>query len=141
MTLDEMVAFIRARPLAVVATSLGDRPEAALVGIAVTDDGELVFDTDRGSRKLSNLVRNHRVALVIGWEEERTLQAEGDARVPEGAERASLLETYFSAFPDGRERAESPDIVHVAIRPDWARLSDFSQGPRVEAVDLDRGRR
>ena len=71
----ELVAFVRAHGLGVVATSGPDgAPEAALVGLAATDDGELLFDTAVGSRKHANLVERPRVALVVGWDDEVTLQ-------------------------------------------------------------------
>jgi len=43
-------------------TSAGGHPLAAVAGIAVTDDGDIVFDTTRTSRKFTNLSRRLRVA-------------------------------------------------------------------------------
>ena len=60
-------------------TREGD-PEAALVGITATDRGELVFDTSRRSRKYANIQADQRVAVVIGWDDELTVQVEGNAR-------------------------------------------------------------
>ena len=76
MTVDDVVAFIRTQTLGVVAT-LGPHgePQAALVGFAVTDRLELVFDTVDSSRKVRNLRRDPRVAVVIGgaMDDERTV--------------------------------------------------------------------
>jgi PPOX class probable F420-dependent enzyme len=121
-----LAEFVRARRLAVVSTLGPDgEPQAALVGLAATDEGELVFDTSAASRKLANLRRDPRVAVVVGWDDEVTAQVEGLADVPVGEDRERCLAAYFASFPDGRERAASGDIDHVRVRPRWLRVSDF----------------
>ncbi|MCW2757855.1 MAG: segregation and condensation protein [Nocardioidaceae bacterium] len=122
----DLVAFVRVRGLGVVATTGTDgEPEAALVGLAASDDGELIFDTSTTSRKYLNLLGRPRAAVVVGWDDEVTLQVEGSADLPEGAERARCQEVYFEQYPDGRDRASSPEIGYVRIRPRWWRYSDF----------------
>jgi PPOX class probable F420-dependent enzyme len=122
----QLVEFVRARGLGVVATvGPAGAPQAALVGLAATERGELVFDTARDSRKLSNIVADHEVALVVGWHDEVTAQIEGVADIPREADRDRCLDAYFQQYPEGRERAESPSIVHVRVRPRWVRYSDF----------------
>jgi len=61
-------------------------PQAALVGIAATDRGEIVFDCSRRSRKYANIERDPAVALVIGWDDEVTVQVEGSAQVLSGTD-------------------------------------------------------
>jgi PPOX class probable F420-dependent enzyme len=122
----QLVEFVRRRGLAVVATRGPDgAPQAALVGIAATDRGELVFDTAAGSRKVANLRAFPRVALVIGWDDEVTLQCEGQADVVTGADRDRCLRAYVQQYPDGRERAEDPEILLVRVAVDWGRLADY----------------
>jgi PPOX class probable F420-dependent enzyme len=126
MNRDALVQFARARGLAVLATTSADgHPQAAVVGIAATDDADIVFDTTRTSRKFANLTRQPRVALVIGcdWGDERTIQLEGTAREIPPDDPA--VAAYYEQFPTGRERAAWPDIVHVRVRPDWGRYSDY----------------
>lgn len=134
-----LIEFVRQRGLAVVATRGPDgAPQAALVGIAVTDRGELVFDTAAGSRKCRNLEAFPRVAVVIGWDSELTLQCEGDADVLAGEERERCLGAYLQQYPDGRERAKDPNIVLVRVCPDWGRLSDYRPDTfGVEDLALD----
>ncbi len=118
--------FVRGRALAVLATTSADgRPQAAVVGIAVTDDGDIVFDTTRTSRKFANLSRQPRVALVIGvdWGDEQTVQLEGTAA--EISREDPAVVAYYEPFPTGRERAAWPDIVYVRVHPDWGRYSDY----------------
>src|SRR5207302_2159609 len=73
-------------------------PQSAVVGIAVSDTFEIVFDTLATSRKGQNLRRRTEIAFVIGsleGKDERTVQFEGRADEPTGAERARLTELYF----------------------------------------------
>jgi PPOX class probable F420-dependent enzyme len=122
----EMIEFVRARGLAVVASRGPDgAPQAALVGIAATDVGELIFDTSRDSRKYANIERHPQVAVVVGWEDEVTVQIEGSADVLSGDDLTRCTASYFDQFPDGRERAESPEIGHIRITPHWVRHADF----------------
>jgi pyridoxine/pyridoxamine 5'-phosphate oxidase len=130
MDLGELAAFVNTVKLGVVATtgSAGE-PQAALVGIAATDRGELVFDTSESARKYRNVQRTSRVAVVVGgWDEELTYQIEGAADVPEGDELARCQEAYFAQFPDGRGRAASRGIGYVRVIPGWARRADFRPG-------------
>ncbi len=135
----ELADFVRRRGLAVVATRAPDgSPEAALVGVTATDRGEIVFDTSRTSRKCRNLQHFPRVAVVVGWNDEVTVQCEGDAVVLSGAERERCLRAYLARFPDGAGRAADPDIVHVSVRPVWVRRSDFRPwGAGVEETSWD----
>jgi pyridoxine/pyridoxamine 5'-phosphate oxidase len=105
------------------------RPQAAVVGIATSDDLEIIFDAIAWSRKCENLRRDPRIALVIGWDREITLQVDGIADFPEGDDLERVRACYFQAYPDGRERLSWPGITHVRVRPTWLRYSDFAQHP------------
>ena len=75
MTAAELTAVIRRYRLAVVSTVADDgAPQGAVVGFAVSDDLEIVFDTLASTHKLHNLKRDPRIALVIGWDDEVTVQ-------------------------------------------------------------------
>lgn len=122
----QLIEFVRHRGLAVVATrDPSGAPEAALVGIAVTDRAELVFDTSSRSRKCVNLTAFPRVAVVIGWDDEVTVQGEGVADVLTGPERDRCFGVYVDRYPDGRQRADDPDIVLVRVQLDWVRHCDY----------------
>jgi uncharacterized pyridoxamine 5'-phosphate oxidase family protein len=126
MDTGQFVEFVAQRGLAVVATIGGKgEPQAALVGVAATSQGEIVFDTLTSSRKYRNISSNPRVALVVGWDDEVTLQCEGLADLPLGEDLARCQSTSFAQYPDGRQRAASPDIRHVRVRPGWLRYSDY----------------
>src|SRR5438034_1140117 len=111
MTRSELVEFMRGHTLAVQASvSARGEPQAAVIGIAVSDKLEIYFDTVDTSRKCINLRRDPRIALVIGWDEECTVQYEGIADEPEGVELAELKKNYFTRFPDGPTRESWPGI-------------------------------
>src|SRR6266508_2935395 len=130
MKRDALVRVLRRYRLAVQATVAPDgAPQAAVVGFAVSDELEIVFDTLDTARKYRNLRADPRVALVIGWDDEITVQIEGAADFPTGQELARIRECYFLAYPDGRERLTWPGITHVRVRPTWMRYSDFTQDP------------
>jgi PPOX class probable F420-dependent enzyme len=135
----ELLAFLRSQRLMVEATvSAGGKAQAAVVGYAVSDELELVFDTLTSTRKYQNLRRDPRIAVVIGWDQV-TVQLEGDADFPEGSELERLRQCYFATYPDGRERMAWPGITYVRVRPRWVRYSDFRQEPpRIEEVDVSR---
>lgn len=137
MTRDELLSFLRRHRYAVQASTAPDgAPQAAVVGIAVSDHLEIVFDTHGGSRKGKNLRRDPRIALVVGWDDEQTVQLQGTTDEPTGAELARLKAVYFARFPDGLERERWADITYFRVRPSWVRYSDFRPGGSVTEVLL-----
>lgn len=132
----DLLTFLRSLRWAIEATvsTTTLAPQAAIIGIAVTDQLELVFDTLASSRKAENLRTNPRMALVIGgWNDDdpRTVQYEGIADLPSGAELEGLKKVYFAAFPDGLTRLSWPGITYVRVKPVWVRYSDFRSEPPV----------
>lgn len=114
-------------------------PQAAVVGVVVTDDFEVFFDTLATTRKMRNLRENPKIAFVIGGTiegDERTVQYEGIADEPQGSELARLKTIYFDRFPDGCGRQTWPGLVYVRARPSWIRYSDFNVVPPV-IIELD----
>ena len=133
MTPDELLTFMRSEKYAVQASvSAAGVPQASVVGIAVTDGFEIVFDTVASSRKAPNLRANPSIAFVIGGTrdgDERTVQYEGTADEPGGEELDRLLAVYYARFPEGPERRAWPGLVYVRVRPAWIRYSDFGANP------------
>jgi hypothetical protein len=126
MTREELLRFIAGHKWAVQASvAASGAPQAAVIGFAVTDDLELVFDTLETSRKAPNLRRDGRIALVIGWDDEQTVQCEGVADEPRGAELEPYRRRYLERFPDGVSRQSWPGLLYFRVRLTWARYSDF----------------
>jgi hypothetical protein len=135
-SLDDVVAFLREKRHWVVSTlGEGGGPQSAVVGVAVGDGGELVFDTLGTSRKAKNLRRDARVSLAV-WSGPTTAQIEGLATEPTGAALEAAQRVYFETFPDGRDRVSWPDITWVLVEPTWVRISDFD-GPEPVVFDVD----
>ncbi len=112
-------------------------PQSALVGIAVTLELEIIFDTLKTTRKYPNLITRPTCSVVVGWENEQTVQLEGLAFEPQGAELAKYQETYFAAWPDGPGRITWPEITWLVVRPTWIRYSDFSQSqPLIVEISM-----
>ncbi|HSC44853.1 MAG TPA: pyridoxamine 5'-phosphate oxidase family protein [Candidatus Acidoferrum sp.] len=129
--------FLDSCSLGVVSTlGLGGAPQAALVGIAVTQELEIIFDTVEKSRKFANLVRDPRVALVAGWQGEITVQLEGVSRRISSTELGPYHEVYFKKFPDGPARLQWEGIAYFVIAPRWIRYSDYDQSP-PEIVEFE----
>jgi hypothetical protein len=131
---DELLAYMRSHKFAVVG-SLGasGAPQAALVGIAVTDDLQVVFDTVSTSRKHQNLLRDARASVTFSGPGEQTLQLEGNAAQVSMTDTgdARYLSAYYEAWPDGRDRAKWPRIAYWRVAPLWMRYSDYDRGPLV----------
>jgi general stress protein 26 len=128
----ELLAFLRRYRLCVQASVASNgAPQAAVVGFAISDHLEIVFDTIGTTRKVVNLRKNGNIALVVGWDDEQTVQIEGMADEPAGKELDRLKQVYFETWPDGVERQSWKDITYVRVRPTWARYSDFRPGGRI----------
>ena len=140
MTRSEALSFLRRHRFCVqTSASVAGVPQAAVVGFAVSDDLEIVFDTLDSTRKIGNLARNPQVALVVGCgPEEQTAQIQGVADLPAGADLERLKKVYFAAWPDGVTRERWEGIRYVRVRLTWFRFSDFAHpgGPRVVEVAL-----
>lgn len=140
MTRAALLAFLRSQRHAVQASvSAEGTPQAAVVGVAISDDFEIVFDTLRSSRKAANLARAPAIALVFGSvaaDATRTVQLEGRADFPAGADRERLVSLYLAVFPDGRERQGWPGLTYVRVVPQWLRDADYAATPpRIEEWD------
>jgi pyridoxine/pyridoxamine 5'-phosphate oxidase len=86
LDLPGVFAYLATKRLAVLATiHPWGAPEAALIGFALTPERRLVFDTSRTSRKSFNMRTRPEIALVIGWDDEITVQLEGSAHSPVAA--------------------------------------------------------
>ena len=134
---NEIYEFIRVRRLAVASTvAANGAPQAALVGIAVTPDLEIIFDTTDATRKCPNLRRDPRIALVIGWDGDQTLQIEGVADEPKGEELDRLKAVYFAAHPDGTQREGWPGLTYFRVKPRWLRFSNYDRPRRIEELTI-----
>jgi hypothetical protein len=130
--------FIAAQNFAVVATnSAKGAPEAALVGIAVTPELEIIFETTEATRKCANLRRDPRASFVIGWGDERTLQYEGVADEPKTGELERIKDVFFAAHPDLRAHEQWPGLTYFRVKPRWIRFSSYYRPRLVEEISFE----
>jgi hypothetical protein len=130
MTTAELYQFLSRETLGVLGSlSSSGKPQSALVGIAVTPDLEIIFDTVSSTRKFKNLTSNSNCSLVIGWKGEITVQIEGKAHQPDESALACYREIYFATWPECRSHLSWKGITHFVVRPDWIRYSNFEQNP------------
>jgi len=116
--------------LAIMSTvNIQGAPQAAVIGYSCTGDLELVFTTYEHSRKVANLKKNPRVALVVGWDGGRTLQYEGEAHEVTGKQALKLEELHYSIVPTVAKYVQSKKQIVYKITPKWIRLVDFHQDP------------
>ena len=112
MTREEFAEFVRVAGMGVVATVDAEgNAEAALVELAATNAGEVIFDSAVVARKVGNIAANPRVALVVGWSYGVSVQVEGLADTLTGTERAEYGRIYTERFPGSRALLEEFAIV------------------------------
>jgi general stress protein 26 len=129
--------FINQHKLAVVSTiNASGEPESALVGIAVSDRLDIIFDTVKSSRKYNNILQNSAISVVVGWDNETTIQYEGEAEIlGDDASSDQYREIYYEAWPDGKERTATwPGLVHIRITPKWIRYGNFNPPVTIEEI-------
>jgi hypothetical protein len=130
MTTRDIYDFTAGHRLGVLGTIGPEgRPQSSLVGIAITRELDIIFDTVKRSRKYGNLIARPECSFAIGWEGEQTLQYEGIATELAGSDLDPLREIYFAAWPECRAHLSWPDIVYFAVRPRWIRYCDYDQKP------------
>lgn len=142
MMRDELLTFVRAHRWAAVSTvSPSGEPQGSVVRVVATNAFELAFDTTDTTRKATNLRQNAKVALVIGWDDNQTIQIEGLADEPGGSELQRLKQIYFSTYPDYcRTRQLMKGLIYFRVLPKWMRYSDFRDNPaRVVTLNLVTG--
>lgn len=145
---DELLTWLRSHRYVVQATvSARARPQAAVVGVAVSDSFEIVFDTLTSTRKAVNLLANPALSITFGSlaaDASRTVQIDGVAAMlaDTDPDRERLVSLYLSVFPDGVERQSWPGLIYVRVTPTWLRDSDYAATPpRIDEWTGDELRR
>jgi general stress protein 26 len=139
VTMTGLLEFLRLHRYGVEATHAAEgAPQAALVGFVINERLELFFDSFDSTRKVANLRRDPRIALVIGGQtlgDERTVQYEGEVEeLSAGPELDEFKRQYFAVLPDGLRRSRLPRITYFRVRPRWIRYSDLNVYPGEIAV-------
>lgn len=130
--------FIHKHKIAVLSTIYeNNTSESAVVEFGETEDLEIIFDTLHPSyRKYKNLKKNPSVSMVIGWDEDQTVQYEGNALEIEGEDKEKAKAVYFKKNLDSAKWDSHPEIKYFKVIPKWIRYSDYSQKP-YKIITLD----
>jgi len=134
-TQQKILDFMVQHDECVIATVGADGlPQAATVGFSALPNLELTIGTSKASRKYQNILRGSRVAVVVGFNGDITVQYEGIARELTGEELDARKKLHFQKIPGAQHFESEPDQVYLSIAPTWARLTDYSQAESVEEL-------
>jgi uncharacterized protein YhbP (UPF0306 family) len=124
--------YIKQKRIAVLAVEMMDgSPHAATVHYAATENPLMFFfETDRNYRKAEPLLgrKTSRASLVIGFDETepKTLQLDGELRLPEETEKEQFQQVYLGKFPEKAKKMDDPNKLSFIFTPSWWRYSDFA---------------
>lgn len=138
LQLEDILKFIKDHNLMVI-SSVNEQgnPEAAVVEFGELPDMTIIIDTLKTSRKYRNLQKRSDIALVIGWDQNITVQIEGKALELTGKKLEQAKQAYFEKNPRARKWGDKPKIAYFAIKPYWIRYSDLNQHPwQVKEFEL-----
>lgn len=122
--------FIKRHKLAVLATADNNcNPEAAVIEFSQKNNFELIFDTFSHFRKYKNIKNNPNVAVVIGWDEDITVQYEGNAVELKGAELLKCVMIHATKLPNVRKFTKIKGVKFFKIIPKWIRYNDLNTTP------------
>lgn len=122
--------FIGKHEIAVISTVTPEgNPEAAVIEFGDTDELELIFDTLTTYRKYKNLQHNNQVAFVIGWDEDITVQYEGETHELFGEEQEKYKQIYFQKNPKARKWEQKQETRYFKVIPRWIRYSNLNTNP------------
>lgn len=139
-----MTALVRAKDVAVLATTSADGPHASLMAYVAAEDGRRLWMVSEGnSRKVRNLRAEPRVSLLVDTREmldkggrAQALTVFGQCRVLEpGPERDAALAAVVRRRPLLRELAESPGAVALEVRVTGMLLLDGVREARYLDVE------
>jgi uncharacterized pyridoxamine 5'-phosphate oxidase family protein len=131
-----ILEFMKKHVLAVIATChRNGTPEAATIDFAVRDNFEIVFSAFKETRKFSNLAERPGVAFVVGWDNNITVQYEGEATKVPATDIQQYQEAFLKSLPDDREFIERGAVMFKST-PRWIRYSDFNKEP-PELVEIE----
>lgn len=121
--------FIKKQKLAVLATVGKTAPESSALEFGETDDLEIIIDMYNSSRKYKNMKNNPNVSLVIGWDEDITIQYEGVAEELKEDKKRKYQNIYWLKNPEAKRWADREGITYFKISPKWIRYSDLNVHP------------
>jgi general stress protein 26 len=120
--------YLNRRMLCVLATNGPEKmPEAAVMEFGQTKNLEIIFDTNKETRKYTNLKKNPNIALAFGWDDMSTVQYEGVARELSGIELKKYKKIMFTKNPEFQKWEKDPGVTYFIVVPKWIRYSNTGE--------------
>lgn len=108
------------------------------MGFSGNKDFEIVVATSLNNRKFRNVENNPRVSIVIGWDENITVQYEGIASVLHGDKLDRYQVQHFSKLPSAERYQDNLNERYILVRPKWLRYTNCNENPwQVQELDFD----
>jgi nitroimidazol reductase NimA-like FMN-containing flavoprotein (pyridoxamine 5'-phosphate oxidase superfamily) len=128
---EKIYEFIKSHNLAVISTVTHDfLPQSAVVGFSEKENLELIFGTSNKSRKYQNLLKNPRVSFVIGSDQGKTVQYEGEAVELKGQpEWQEAINLHLSKIPSAVKFLTDSEEAVFKVIPKWIKYTDLSRDP------------
>src|SRR3989344_2861189 len=101
----------------------------AVVDFAQTENLELIFHTLASTRKAQNIQINKNVAFVIGWDENITVQYEGEVGEISDSELEQDKKLYLLKIPEAVKWINEDESKFFKVSPRWIRYSDLNLDP------------
>ncbi|RJQ35898.1 pyridoxamine 5'-phosphate oxidase family protein [Candidatus Microgenomates bacterium] len=125
-----ILGFVKKHKIAVFSTvNEKCKPESAIMEFGETENLELIFDTFYNSRKYKNLQTNKNMAVVIGGEEDVTVQYEGEAKELTPDEVGKYKKYFFAKLPEAQKWEKQEGIAYFKIIPKWIRYLNTNKDP------------
>ncbi len=129
--------FIKKHKICVISTvSAENKPQSAVLEFGETESLEIIFDTFENARKCQNLGQNKNVSVVIGWDEDITVQYEGVAQEIVKDDIEKYTKPYFEKNPEAAKWKNQPGICFFKVTPKWIRYSDLNKNP-WEVIEIN----
>jgi hypothetical protein len=105
-------------------------PSSAVVAYAVADNGMLIFATNVGTHKWSNLSMNPYASFVAGWDfSQPNVQSRGKAFIVHDPEEISYYRNVFYSENPFAKRFENEKTIFITFQPEWLRFTDLTVKP------------
>ena len=129
--------FIKRHTIAVLSTvTPQNTSESAVIHFAINDNFEIIFNTYVSYRKYKNLNHHNAVSVVIGWDEDITVQYEGKAQELQGKELVQCKEIFHQYHPISRKWDQSPETRYFKVVPTWVRYSDLRGFEKRKVIEI-----
>ena len=115
------------------------KPQAAVIGIGHTDNFEIIFGTFNTTCKYKNIQTDPSVALVIGWEDGKTVQYEGVARELTPDEIHLVRDNLWAKNPGTKKYYTDERQRYFMVSPRWMRYTDMTIEPRYVVEHVFKG--